>query len=294
MRIPDAHPSFWPFCSRRWPAALKQQAQRKRQETRAGNECRGRIDAPSIKRHKRSDKGHTEACRPHDTPHDQPAHGRKPAPPPRKTRHARRTSAKAPPLSATKPSPSPSPSPSGSSQHSATRPHRPAAPVMTNFDGAASQRAMPGWMRKNAQKEIYMSATRSRIARTLIGTACIAAAAYALAWFAFRLDPGKPRERTSGDESYASSIEAGGNSRYVVESIVDIPFGQPYETDGLNWRNSTEPAKRGGTPDPTGSASNASRLDRTSTTPATSTSSRGDSRRSRWKLLRNGTLIMRR
>ncbi|MEE0592781.1 MAG: hypothetical protein UCO86_03865, partial [Eggerthella lenta] len=80
-----------------------------------------------------------------------------------------------------------------------------------------------------------MSAARSRIARTLIGAACIGAATCAFVWFAFQFAPGEPRELTVGDESYASSIEASGNSRYVAEGIVDIPFGQTYKTDGLTW-----------------------------------------------------------
>ena len=56
----------------------------------------------------------------------------------------------------------------------------------------------------------------------LIGAACIGAATCAFVWFAFQFAPGEPRELTVGDESYASSIEASGNSRYVAEGIVDI------------------------------------------------------------------------
>ena len=125
--------------------------------------------------------------------------------------------------------------PLGSSQHSASRPARPAEPVMKNFIIAASPRVVLGWMQKNTKKESLMSAARSRIARTLIGAACIGAATCAFVWFAFQFAPGEPRELTVGDESYASSIEASGNSRYVAEGIVDIPFGQTYKTDGLTW-----------------------------------------------------------
>ena len=75
-----------------------------------------------------------------------------------------------------------------------------------------------------------MSAARSRIARTLIGAACIAAATCALVWFAFQFAPGEPRERTTDREPLPSTISTAGNRNYEAERIVDVPFGQTYRT----------------------------------------------------------------
>ncbi len=73
-----------------------------------------------------------------------------------------------------------------------------------------------------------MSAARSRIARTLIGAACIAAATCALVWFAFQFAPGEPRERHDGSRTPSSTISTAGNRNYEAERIVDVPFGQTY------------------------------------------------------------------
>lgn len=78
-----------------------------------------------------------------------------------------------------------------------------------------------------------MSAARSRIARTLIGAACIAAATCALVWFAFQFAPGEPRERTTDREPLPSTISTAGNRNYEAERIVDVPFGQTYRTESL-------------------------------------------------------------
>ena len=80
-----------------------------------------------------------------------------------------------------------------------------------------------------------MSASRTRIARTAAGIACIAAATCALVWFAFQFAPGEPRERAGTDDGFASSIASTGNGRYVAESVVDIPFGETFRTEGLDW-----------------------------------------------------------
>lgn len=78
-----------------------------------------------------------------------------------------------------------------------------------------------------------MSAARSRIARTLIGAACIAAATAALVWFAFQFTPGEPRERTADQGPHPASISAVGASSYEAERIVDVPFGQTFRTESL-------------------------------------------------------------
>lgn len=79
-----------------------------------------------------------------------------------------------------------------------------------------------------------MSAARSRIARTLIGAACIVAATCALVWFAFQFAPGEPRERTADTEE--GRLEATGwglESRYAAENIVDAAPGATLRAEGL-------------------------------------------------------------
>lgn len=71
-----------------------------------------------------------------------------------------------------------------------------------------------------------MSAARSRIARTLIGAACIAAATCALVWFAFQFAPGEPRELTVGDESYASSSKPAETADTSQKGLSTSPSGK--------------------------------------------------------------------
>ena len=88
-----------------------------------------------------------------------------------------------------------------------------------------------------------MSAARSRIARTLVGVACIAAAVCALVWFGFQFAPGEPRAQTAKQDSLYSSISAAGNAAYEAERIVDVPFGQAYRTESLTrgkWFSTSE------------------------------------------------------
>ena len=76
-----------------------------------------------------------------------------------------------------------------------------------------------------------MSTARNRIARTLVGIACITAATCALIWFAFQFTPGEPRERVA-DTTIGRSI-ASGSSRYAAESIVDAVPGETLHVEGL-------------------------------------------------------------
>ena len=78
-----------------------------------------------------------------------------------------------------------------------------------------------------------MSTTRTAIARTLIGIACIAVATCALVWFAFQFAPGTPRSVDSSDDRYGASIAGTGNGRYVAQAVVDVPFGQTFTAQGV-------------------------------------------------------------
>ena len=89
-----------------------------------------------------------------------------------------------------------------------------------------------------------MSTTRTAIARTLIGIACIAVATCALVWFAFQFAPGTPRSADSSDDRYGASIAGTGNGRYVAQAVVDVPFGQTFAAQGVTRGNGSRTAKR--------------------------------------------------
>lgn len=88
-----------------------------------------------------------------------------------------------------------------------------------------------------------MSTTRTAIARTILGIVCIAAATCTLVWFAFQFSPGTPRSADSSNDRYGASIAGTGNSRYVAEAVVDVPFGQAFTAQGVTrgkWFSSRE------------------------------------------------------
>ena len=98
---------------------------------------------------------------------------------------------------------------------------------MKNFIIAASPRVVLGWMQKNTKKESLMSAARRQNRTGPDRAACIGSGQSARSSGSPSSSPPASRASwTVGDESYASSIEASGNSRYVAEGIVDIPSGQ--------------------------------------------------------------------
>lgn len=78
-----------------------------------------------------------------------------------------------------------------------------------------------------------MSTKRTTIARATLGIACIAVATCALVWFAFQFVPGTPRAASTEADDYGSSIAAAGNGRYVAQTVVDVPFGQPFIANGV-------------------------------------------------------------
>ena len=75
------------------------------------------------------------------------------------------------------------------------------------------------------------SAARSRIARTLIGAACIAAATCALVWFAFQFAPGEPRELTAKEFDLLVMLMKHRGRVMTRDALLDKVWGVEYYGD---------------------------------------------------------------